>query len=140
MILVNTRTNEAIASEVTLALTRASRRQGLLQHESLDVEAALVLSPCWAIHTMFMRFAIDVIFVDTNGTAIRIVRELAPWRIAAAYGAQSTIELAAGSLRVRDVQIGDTFCLDGDVSGGRFPITSAMQQWPRAVSADSSSA
>ena len=111
MVIVNARTNEAVARDVALAVTRATRRRGLLGRDSLNPSAALVLSPCWAIHTMFMRFAIDVIFVDRQGRAVRIVHELPPWRITGAAGARSTIELRAGSLQLLDVQVGDQFRL-----------------------------
>ena len=111
MWLVNARSEETIASDVNLALTRAARFQGLLGQDSLDRSAALVLSPCWSIHTMFMRFPIDVVFVDRDGRAVRIVRELAPWRIAVAPRAHAAIELSAGSVRARDVRIGDELYL-----------------------------
>ena len=115
MLLINARSDEAIASDVRLALSRADRRQGLLGKDSLDVSAALVLSPCWSIHTMFMRFPIDVIFVDRDGRAVRIVRELAPWRIAVAR-AHAVIELPAGSLGKRDIKVGDELYLMPPVS------------------------
>ena len=116
MLLVNARCGETIASDVNLALTRAERRQGLLGRDSLDLSAALVLSPCWSIHTMFMRFPIDVVFVDRDGRALRIVRELAPWRIAVARRAHAAIELPAGCLRARDVRVGDELYLMPPVS------------------------
>ena len=109
MTLVNARTHETIASAVTLAVTRSERRRGLLGRGAFDRSEALVLSPCWAIHTMFMRFAIDVVFVDREGRAVRLVHSLAPWRMAAAPRAHATIELPAGSLRGRDVLVGDQF-------------------------------
>ena len=116
MRLVNARSEEAIASDVHLALTRAERRHGLLGRDSLDRSAALVLSPCWSIHTMFMRFPIDVVFVDREGRALRIVRELTPWRIAVAPRAHAVIELPAGSLKARDVRVGDELYLAPPVS------------------------
>ena len=107
MLLVNARSDETIASEVELALTRTDRNRGLLGRTTFDLAAALVISPCWSIHTAFMKFAIDVVFVDRNGRAIRIVRNLAPWRIAVAARAHAVIELPAGSLTGRDLRIGD---------------------------------
>ena len=107
MPLVNARTDETIASSVTLAVTRSDRRRGLLGRDGLDPSEAFVLSGCWAIHTMFMRFAIDVVFVDRDGRAMRLVHALPPWRMAAARGAHATIELPAGSLQGRDVMVGD---------------------------------
>jgi uncharacterized membrane protein (UPF0127 family) len=111
VLLVNARSEETIASDVNLALTRAERNKGLLGRDSLGASAALVLSPCWSIHTMFMRFPIDVVFVDRDGRAVRLVRDLAPWRIAGARRAHATIELPAGSLRARDVRVGDELYL-----------------------------
>jgi uncharacterized protein len=116
MLLINARSDEAIASDVKLALSRADRRHGLLGTDSLDLSAALVLSPCWSIHTMFMQFPIDVLFVDRDGRAMRIVRELAPWRIAVAPRAHAAIELPAGSLKARDVRVGDELYLMPPVS------------------------
>jgi uncharacterized membrane protein (UPF0127 family) len=115
MVLVNARNDVTIASDVNLALTRAERRKGLLGRNSLDPSAALVISPCSSIHTMFMRFAIDVIFVDRDGRAVRIVRALAPWRIAVAR-AHAVIELPAGSQGARDVKVGDELYLVPPVS------------------------
>ena len=54
-----------------------------------------------------MQFAIDVIFVDTRGRVVKIVRELPPWRMAIAPRAHAVIELAAGALKSRDLKVGD---------------------------------
>ena len=107
MTLVNERTERTIASEVLLATTRATRRRGLLGRDSIDTASALVLAPCCAIHTAFMRFAIDVLFVDDDGCVLRVVTGLAPWRLAIAPRAYAVIELAAGSLEARPVEVGD---------------------------------
>jgi uncharacterized membrane protein (UPF0127 family) len=109
--LINARSGEAIATEIELALTRAARRQGLLHRDGLGTTAALVLSPCVAVHTAFMRFPIDVIFVDRAGCVARIVRRLQPWRIAASFRAYATIELAAGALEDHDIAVGDRLYL-----------------------------
>jgi uncharacterized membrane protein (UPF0127 family) len=107
MLLINARSGETLATNVELAMTRAERRRGLLGRDRLSQSAALVLSPCWAIHTAFMRFAIAVVFVDSQGRAVRIVRDLAPWRIAIAPRAHAVVELAAGSLASCDLKAGD---------------------------------
>jgi uncharacterized protein len=107
MLLLNERTGELVASDVELASTRETRRKGLLGRDSLDAKAALVLAPCCSIHTAFMRFPIDVAFVDRDGRVIRFVRDLKPWNIAVSLRARAAIEFAAGSLRARDVRLGD---------------------------------
>ena len=109
--LVNGRTGLAVADAVELALTRRSRRRGLLGRDVLEPAAALILSPCVAVHTAFMRFAIDIVFVDRDGCALKIVSELAPWRVALSPLAYAAIELAGGRVRSCDVSVGDRFYL-----------------------------
>jgi uncharacterized membrane protein (UPF0127 family) len=122
MLLVNRRSEETIASAVELALTRAERRRGLLGRTGLDPTAALMLSPCWAVHTTFMRFPIDVVFVDRGGRAVKIVHGLEPWRMAMAPRAHAAIELPAGSLLARDIRLGDElYLLPGAVSPDTQP-------------------
>jgi hypothetical protein len=105
--LINERTHEALATDLELAVTRRARRRGLLGRDGLDQSAAIILAPCAAVHTMFMRFAIDVLFLDRDGCAVKIVSDVAPWRIALAARAYAVVEMAAGSARRHGIQIGD---------------------------------
>ena len=116
--LMNARSGEMVATTTELAVTRSARRRGLLDRSALDPSSALVLAPCLMIHTAFMRFSIDVIFVNREGQVVRIVRDLAPWRIAASFGAYATVELAAGALASRDVAVGDRLYVEGAADGG----------------------
>jgi hypothetical protein len=116
-LILNARTDAIVASAVEVASTRASRRRGLLGRDALDACTALILSPCWTIHTAFMRFPIDVAFVGRDGRVVRVAQDMAPWRVAAAPSASVTIELAAGVLHARDVQVGDQLYLS--TPGGR---------------------
>jgi uncharacterized membrane protein (UPF0127 family) len=113
MRLVLQRTGETMADAVEIAATRASRRKGLLGRDSLAPEKALVLSPCFSVHTAFMRFAIDVVFVDCDGVVRKIV-SLPPWRIAADIGASAVVEMAAGG--AQGLRPGDRIYLS-DASG-----------------------
>jgi uncharacterized membrane protein (UPF0127 family) len=107
MTLLTDRTFSAVATEVEVARTREARRRGLLGRDSLDPGAALMLSPCAAIHTAFMRFAIDVAFLSRDGRVVRVVHDLQPWRIAIAVKAHSVIEFPAGALQQHRVEVGD---------------------------------
>src|SRR5262245_52938671 len=113
MLLINARTSMAVASVVELAVTRTDRRRGLLGRDALDLSAGIMLAPCLAVHTAFMRFPIDVVFVDREGVVRKIVRDLKPWRIAASPRAYAAVELAAGI--ERDVMPGDRLFLAGTV-------------------------
>ena len=107
MVLVNARSDDTLASDVSLALTRTERRQGLLGRDSLDRSAALVLSPCWSIHTMFMRFPIDVIFVRRDGLVLKTYAAIPAWRMAFGWRAYAVVELPAGALARAGVKPGD---------------------------------
>ena len=113
VVLINERTDTPVATAVELATTRRTRRKGLLGRNSLDPQSAIVLVPCTAVHTAFMRFPIDVVFVDRGGRAVRVVHNLHPWRIAAARKAHSVIELAAGRAREAGIHVGDRLYLSG---------------------------
>lgn len=108
-----------MASVVELAVTRSARRRGLLGRHGLDLSAAMVLAPCAAIHTAFMRFPIDVAFVDAEGCVRKLVRNLAPWRIAVSPAAYAAIEFAGGV--ERDLMPGDRLYFAGaDAGDGTF--------------------
>lgn len=109
--LMNERTRQPVATSVEIAATRQSRRRGLLGRQGLAEAAAMLLAPCAAVHTVGMRFAIDVVFVDRQGYAVKVVRGLRPWRIALASGARAVIEMPAGSLGGEQVQPGDRLYL-----------------------------
>jgi len=111
MRLVNARTGATVASVVELAATRVERRRGLLGRNALDLSAALILAPCAAVHTAFMRFPIDVVFVDRDGHVRTLVRNLRPWRIAASPRAYAAVEMAGGINR--DLMPGDRLYLTG---------------------------
>ena len=111
MRLVNERTNETLAAAVEIAATRGARRAGLLGRDALDASGALVLDPCWMIHTAFMRFPIDVVFVGRDDRVVRIAQAVRPWRAAASMRARRVIELPAGTASRHGIAIGDALRL-----------------------------
>ena len=89
-----------MADRVSRAGTHWSRMVGLLGRESLGDGEGLWIEPCAMIHTFFMRFAIDAVFLDREGKAVRVVEDLRPWRVSPwVLGASSVLELAGGSLK-----------------------------------------
>lgn len=122
--LVNARTGSVVADDVEVAVTRSARRRGLLGRPGLSPFSALVLAPCAAVHTMFMRFAIDVIFVDREGRAVRVVEAMGPWRTAMKLFAHAVIELPAGTVARRDVAVGDPLYFACGY-GRRLPVHAA---------------
>lgn len=87
----------------------------------------MVIAPTNAIHTFFMRFAIDVAFVAKDGRVVKIVRDLRPWRLAAAWGGFAVVEMAAGELARRSVAVGDSLCVEAAPSGPAQNESSAIR-------------
>lgn len=92
-------TGQVLAARVRPAFDSAARRKGLLGRAGLEPGEALILAPCSSVHTAFMRFPIDVAFVDREGRIVKIASGVRPWRIRAAWRAFATVELTAGALR-----------------------------------------
>jgi uncharacterized membrane protein (UPF0127 family) len=105
--LTNTRNNRIVARTLITAFDSASRRQGLLKHDSLPAGSALIIAPSSAIHTFSMRFAIDVAFVTRDGQVLKVRSAMPPWRIAAAWRAFAVIELPAGVLEHSETRVND---------------------------------
>ena len=98
MTLINERTSGVVASSVEIAWTHSERRRGLLGRDRLAPDRALVITSCYSVHTIGMRFEIDVAFVDGSGRVRKIVNAMPKWRIAGCMDATVTIEFAAGVL------------------------------------------
>ncbi|MBL7687849.1 MAG: DUF192 domain-containing protein [Bdellovibrionaceae bacterium] len=88
-----------VVSELEVASSFAQRSKGLLGRASLPENQGLWIKRCNSIHTWFMRFAIDAVFVDSSLHVIHVYRNLPPWRVTLPrLKATSVIEVAAGTL------------------------------------------
>ena len=103
----NERTGLTVSTTLLPAFDSRSRRRGLLGRHALERHTALILAPCRAIHTWFMRFAIDVLFVRKDGTILEVLPSVSPWRIALSLRAFAVIELAAGVAVESETRAGD---------------------------------
>ena len=106
--LLVTRTHIALASKAITASTVFARMMGLLNRQGLEDGEALILPRCQSIHTIGMRFPIDVAFVDREWRVVGLFAPLVPWRmVGPVWNAWSAVELPAGSLRRAGVVVGD---------------------------------
>ena len=94
-----------------LAETPLTRLKGLLGRRGLERGEGLLLRPAASIHTFFMRFAIDAVWVDRDLNVLRVSHAVAPWRTAACRGAKGVVELAAGEASRIGVAPGDKLSL-----------------------------
>lgn len=106
-VLENVRTGRVVAANLLTAFDSASRRQGLLGRDGLADGTALIIAPSNAVHTFFMRFPIDILFVRRDGRVVKMRSGVGPRRIAASLRAFAVIEMAAGSLTQSDTTAGD---------------------------------
>jgi uncharacterized protein len=81
---------------VIRARTHRARRKGLSRLDALDPDHALYVTQCAAVHTFGMRFAVDLIWLRTNGTTVRIDRDVVPWRMRFCSSARSVVQTVAG--------------------------------------------
>ena len=105
--LVNLDTNEVIAEHVKGAYTFWSRFKGLMLTESMPENAALHIYPCTSIHTFFMKYCIDILYLDKEKKIVGIEKELEPGKIGKKWmNAKSVIELPAGTINKTSMVIG----------------------------------
>lgn len=106
--LIVERTGKMLASNVRSADTWLQRLKGLLGSAELPVDNALWLRPCKGIHTIGMKYAIDVLFIDSKNRVKKVSTNLPPYRICRAVkGTHSVIELPAGSVQNTEIKRGD---------------------------------
>jgi uncharacterized membrane protein (UPF0127 family) len=84
-----------------------TRLRGIIGWKGMRRGEGMLIRPTFSIHTMFVRFPIDAVFLDKEMTVVSIVHELKPWRFAGARKAKSVLELAAGECRRLGIERGD---------------------------------
>ncbi len=105
-------TGAVLATDLELARGVWSRTRGLMLRRTLESGKALDIRPCSSIHMMFMRFPIDAVFYDRDGTVTRVARNVRPW-VGIAFGgrgARGVVELPVGAATA--VAPGETLVFD----------------------------
>jgi uncharacterized protein len=110
-LIVNLTRGNVVCDQATVADGPLRRMRGLMGRRELPPRAGMLLRPAPAIHSAFMRFAVDALFLDADLRVLRAVDELRPWRVAAQRGAHAVLELAAGERARRGAQVGDRLAL-----------------------------
>lgn len=101
-----------LIDKVEMALSLGQRLKGLLGRRSYEAGCAMYLAPCGSIHTFFMKFNIDAVFLDRSMKVLRIVRNIGPGRMVfGGIRAYSVIELKAGWFVWSNLEVGDKISL-----------------------------
>ena len=101
--------------DVYVADSFGSRLRGLMLRRPafLPMGTGLLITPCNSIHMMFMRFAIDVVYLDKDYQVVRVVEKLRPWLgLSLCFPAYATLELPLGTIRKYDIRVGDQLTLE----------------------------
>jgi uncharacterized protein len=105
-----------VCSHCAHARTPLQRLRGVLGRPALVPGAGLLLEPCASVHALFLRHAIDVVFLAADGTILRVVPALRPWSFAAHRGSRSVLELPPGTCARVGVGPGDLLLIAGVTS------------------------
>ena len=109
LVVRNLTRDTVIADRVELAGTNTKRSKGLLGRKSLPKGQGMWIVPCEAVHTFFMQFPIDLIYLDRQHRVKKTRAAVPAWRLSACLSAHSILELPAGVIQESRTQKGDIF-------------------------------
>ncbi len=107
LIIRNQTRQTVLADAAELADTSEKRRRGLLKHTSLAPGEGLWIAPCESVHTFFMKFPIDLVYLDKKLKVKKVRHAVPAWRLSACLSAHSVLELPAGAAALAKTQVGD---------------------------------
>jgi hypothetical protein len=109
MRITNRTRGTVLGTQVRLADTWWGRFRGFLARPRPEPGQGILLSPCGAVHTFGMRFALDVIFLDSGGDILAMEENMVPWRTSSRIpGARYVLEVPAGTIQATGTAVGDT--------------------------------
>jgi uncharacterized membrane protein (UPF0127 family) len=112
-VLVRNQTRETVLAQAAeMADTSAKRRTGLLKHSRLEPGEGLWIVPCESVHTFFMKFPIDLVYLDKRKKVKKVRHAVPAWRLSACLSAHSVLELPAGTIRETGTQPGDELTVE----------------------------
>ena len=118
--IVNVSKGTTVAAHARKAKSFWARLVGLMGRRGLEEGEGLLLSPCSSVQTLFMRFPIDVIFVDREAKVVKVAPALGPFRLVlGGRGARDALEVAAGTAARSDTAVGDRLVVEDDCQGGK---------------------
>jgi uncharacterized membrane protein (UPF0127 family) len=105
--LLNETRGNVLVHNLQIAKTPWSKMKGLLGRETLEEDTGLLIEFCNRIHMFFMKFPIDVVYLDRNLIVKKIVYNLQPWGISSHRSAAHVLEIAAGRAGARELETSD---------------------------------
>ena len=108
MIIKNSHRGTILGEAIEVALTASQRVKGLLGRECLEDGQGLLFKSCSSLHTFFMHFPIDIVFMDKKGKVLKTAPEVRPFKLVAApFRAYYALELPTGAITHSATRVGD---------------------------------
>lgn len=108
---LNETRGSVVCESTEMADNTWTRLRGLLGRDGLGAGHGMIIRPAGSIHSAFMRFRFDAVFLDRHMVVVGLAEDVPPWRIRGARRAKSTLELAAGEIGRRGLQVGDALAV-----------------------------
>ncbi len=105
--ILNRTRNTELASRAEVAGSGAKRTKGLLGRKGLAPGEGMWIVPCEAVHTFWMQFPIDLVYLDRNLRVRKVTSSVPPWRLSGCLTAHSVLELPSGTINASQTQRGD---------------------------------
>ena len=105
--MIHKKTNHILAKDLKVAKTFGERSLGLMFIKEMKGFDALLIDPCNSVHNFFVRFPIDLVFLNNDMKIVKLVKCFKPWRMTGIYlKAKKVLELPNGTI-IDDMQVGD---------------------------------
>jgi uncharacterized membrane protein (UPF0127 family) len=112
-LLVRNQTRQTVLADAAeIADSSAKRRTGLLKHERLAPGEGLWIVPCESVHTFFMKFPIDLVYLDKQRRILKVTSAVPPWKLSLCLKAHSVLELPAGRAAETGAAVGDELSIE----------------------------
>lgn len=111
-----------LATRLEVADSAAKRNKGLLGRKGLDAGEGLWIVPCESVHTFFMQFPIDLVYLDRKNVIRKVCESVQPWRLSLCLSAHSILELPSGTIRDTQTVAGDTLDFSSAKSDCLLPL------------------
>ncbi|MEL0082696.1 MAG: DUF192 domain-containing protein [Gammaproteobacteria bacterium] len=97
---------ESLINQVSRTESVWERMRGLLARPALSESEALWITPCNSVHSFFMQYSLDLVYLNRRQAVVKVVTDLPPGRFSAALGAHSVVELASGAVETLGISVG----------------------------------
>ena len=120
-----------LATRLEVADSGPKRNKGLLGRKGLAAGEGLWIIPCESVHTFFMQFSIDLVYLDRKHVIKKVREGVPPWRISVCFSAHSILELPSGTIRSTKTRTGDTLEFSPAAIDGLLPFAPPESSSPK---------